>query len=178
MLVTADAALATQARFLSTQARDPAPHYQHSTIGYNYRLSNICAGIGRGQLLRLASKVTRRRAHFRAYQQALGDLPGIAFQPEAPWGQSTRWLTCLTIDPALAGRDREAVRRALEAADIESRPLWKPLHLQPVFAGVETHGGAVGERLFAHGLCLPSGSGLTEEQRQRVIATFRAVFGA
>jgi pyridoxal phosphate-dependent aminotransferase EpsN len=178
MLVTADAALATQARFLATQARDPAPHYQHSTIGYNYRLSNICAGIGRGQLLRLASKVTRRRAHFRAYRQALGDLPGVAFQPEAPWGQSTRWLSCLTIDPAVAGRSREDVRLALEAADIESRPLWKPLHLQPVFAGAETHGGAVGERLFAQGLCLPSGSGLTEEQRARVIATFRAVFGA
>jgi pyridoxal phosphate-dependent aminotransferase EpsN len=178
MLVTADAGMAKQARFLATQARDPAPHYQHATIGYNYRLSNICAGIGRGQLLRLASKVTRRRAHFRAYRQALGDLPGVTFQPEAPWGQSTRWLTCLTIDPAVAGRDREDVRLALEAADIESRPLWKPLHLQPVFAGVETHGGAVGERLFAQGLCLPSGSGLTEEQRQRVIATFRAVFGA
>lgn len=178
MLVTADAGMAKQARFLATQARDPAPHYQHATIGYNYRLSNICAGIGRGQLLRLASKVTRRRAHFRAYRQALGDLPGVTFQPEAPWGQSTRWLTCLTIDPAVAGRDREDVRRALEAADIESRPLWKPLHLQPVFAGVETHGGAVGERLFAQGLCLPSGSGMAEQDRERVIATVKQAFQA
>jgi pyridoxal phosphate-dependent aminotransferase EpsN len=176
MLVTDDAAVAAQARFLATQARDEAPHYQHSTIGYNYRLSNICAGIGRGQLLRLASKVTRRRAHFRAYQQALGDLPGVRFQPEATWGQSTRWLTCLTIDPAVAGHDREEVRLALAAADIEARPLWKPLHLQPVFATAERHGGAVAERLFAQGLCLPSGSGLTEEQRLRVIATVRAVF--
>jgi len=177
MLVTGDAEAARQARFLATQARDAAPHYQHSTIGYNYRLSNICAGIGRGQLRRLASKVTRRRAHFRAYQQALGGLPGVVFQPEAPWGQSTRWLTCLTIDPAIAGRTREDLRLALEAADIESRPLWKPLHLQPVFAGAETHGGAVAERLFAHGLCLPSGSGLTDADRGRVIAAVQAVFG-
>jgi dTDP-4-amino-4,6-dideoxygalactose transaminase len=178
MLVTAEATIATEARFLATQARDAAPHYQHSTIGYNYRLSNICAGIGRGQLLRLASKVTRRRAHFRAYQQALGDLPGVVFQPEAPWGQSTRWLTCLTIDPARAGRTREDVRLALAAADIESRPLWKPLHLQPVFTAAEYHGTGVGERLFADGLCLPSGSGMTEEQRQRVITAFRSAFGA
>jgi pyridoxal phosphate-dependent aminotransferase EpsN len=178
MLVTAEATVATEARFLATQARDAAPHYQHSTIGYNYRLSNICAGIGRGQLLRLASKVTRRRAHFRAYQQALGDLPGVVFQPEAPWGQSTRWLTCLTIDPARAGRTREDVRLALAAADIESRPLWKPLHLQPVFTAAEYHGTGVGERLFADGLCLPSGSGMTEEQRQRVITAFRSAFGA
>ena len=178
MLVTAEATIATEARFLATQARDAAPHYQHSTIGYNYRLSNICAGIGRGQLLRLASKVTRRRAHFRAYQQALGDLPGVVFQPEAPWGQSTRWLTCLTIDPARAGRTREDIRLALAAADIESRPLWKPLHLQPVFTAAEYHGTGVGERLFADGLCLPSGSGMTEEQRQRVITAFRSAFGA
>jgi len=178
MLVTAEATIATEARFLATQARDAAPHYQHSTIGYNYRLSNICAGIGRGQLLRLASKVTRRRAHFRAYQQALGDLPGVVFQPEAPWGQSTRWLTCLTIDPARAGRTREDVRLALAAADIETRPLWKPLHLQPVFTAAEYHGTGVGERLFADGLCLPSGSGMTEEQRQRVITAFRSAFGA
>jgi pyridoxal phosphate-dependent aminotransferase EpsN len=178
MLVSDDKALVDKARVLATQARDPAPHYQHATIGYNYRLSNICAGIGRGQLLRLASKVTRRRAHFRAYRQALGDLPGVTFQPEAPWGQSTRWLTCLTIDPAVAGRDREDVRLALEAADIESRPLWKPLHLQPVFAGVETHGGAVGERLFAQGLCLPSGSGMAEQDRERVIATVKHAFQA
>ncbi|GBL43808.1 pyridoxal phosphate-dependent aminotransferase [Verrucomicrobiota bacterium] len=178
MLVTAEATVATEARFLATQARDAAPHYQHSTIGYNYRLSNICAGIGRGQLLRLATKVTRRRAHFRAYHQALGDLPGVVFQPEAPWGQSTRWLTCLTIDPARAGRTREDVRLALAAADIESRPLWKPLHLQPVFTAAEYHGTGVGERLFADGLCLPSGSGMTEEQRQRVITAFRSAFGA
>ena len=105
-------------------------------------------------------------------------MPGVVFQPEAPWGQSTRWLTCLTIDPVRAGRSREDLRQALEAAEIESRPLWKPLHLQPVFAGAETHGGAVGERLFAQGLCLPSGSGLTEEQRDRVITTFRRAFGA
>jgi len=170
MLVTDDAQLASQARFLATQARDPAPHYQHSTIGYNYRLSNISAAIGRGQILRLAGKVTRRRDHYRAYRKAFADCPGVIMQPEASWGQSTHWLSCLTVDPAQAKATAEDVRLALEKSDIESRPLWKPLHLQPVFADAERVGGAVSERLFAQGLCLPSGSGMTEEDRERVIA--------
>jgi len=169
MLVTADAELAKQARFLATQARDPAPHYQHSQIGYNYRLSNISAAIGRGQILRLAAKVTRRRGHYRVYSQAFRDLPGVTMQPEASWGQSTHWLSCLTLDPVVTGRTPEQVRLALEAADIESRPLWKPLHQQPVFAGAEVYQRGVADQLFAQGLCLPSGSGLTEEDRQRVI---------
>ncbi len=176
MLVTEDADLAKQARFLATQARDAAPHYQHSTIGYNYRLSNIAASIGLGQLTRLSGKVSRRRAHFKAYAEAFKDLPGVVMQPEASWGQSTRWLTCLTLDPAVAGVTREQVRLALEAENIEARPVWKPMHLQPVFAGAEMHGGKVSERLFDHGLCLPSGVGMTEEERDRVIATVRRQF--
>jgi pyridoxal phosphate-dependent aminotransferase EpsN len=175
MLVTDDVGLAQQARFLATQARDPAPHYQHSTIGYNYRLSNISAAIGRGQLLRLAGKVSRRRDHYRAYAKALAASPGVVMQPEAPWGQSTHWLSCLTIDPAQAGASAEAVRLALEKLDIEARPIWKPLHLQPVFAAAEYHGGAVAAGLFAQGLCLPSGSAMSEADRERVIAGVKSV---
>ena len=176
MLVTDDAELAKQARFLATQARDPAPHYQHSTIGYNYRLSNIAASIGLGQMARLSGKVSRRRAHFKAYAEAFKALPGVTMQPEASWGRSTHWLTCLTIDPAIAGVTREQVRLALEAENIEARPVWKPMHLQPVFAGVETHGGAVSERLFDQGLCLPSGAAMTEADRNRVIGLFADLF--
>jgi len=176
MLVTDDAELAQQARFLATQARDPAPHYQHSTIGYNYRLSNIAASIGLGQLTRLSGKVTRRRGHFKAYAEAFKDLPGVTMQPEASWGQSTHWLTCLTIDPKIAGVNREQVRLALEAENIEARPVWKPMHLQPVFAGAEMHGGQVSERLFDIGLCLPSGAGLNVDDRNRVISVFTQLF--
>ena len=176
MLVTDDAELAKQARFLATQARDAAPHYQHSTIGYNYRLSNIAASIGLGQLTRLSGKVSRRRGHFKAYAEAFKSLPGVTMQPEASWGQSTRWLTCLTIDPQIAGVTREQVRLALEAENIEARPAWKPMHLQPVFAGAEMHGGKVSERLFDQGLCLPSGAGMSSEDRDRVITSVKRVF--
>jgi dTDP-4-amino-4,6-dideoxygalactose transaminase len=169
MLVTDDSDLAQQARFLATQARDPAPHYQHSTIGYNYRLSNIAASIGLGQLHGLTGKVARRRAHYKAYAEAFASLPGLTMQPEAPWGQSTHWLTCLTIDPKVSGVTREQVRLALEAGNIEARPVWKPMHLQPVFATAEMHGGKISERLFEYGLCLPSGSAMSEEDRARVI---------
>jgi pyridoxal phosphate-dependent aminotransferase EpsN len=178
MLVTDDAELAKQARYLATQARDAAPHYQHSTVGYNYRLSNISASIGLGQLTRLSGKVSRRRGHFKAYAEAFKDLPGVVMQPEAAWGESTRWLTCLTIDPKIAGVTREQVRLALEAENIEARPVWKPMHLQPVFAGAEMHGGKVSERLFEHGLCLPSGAGLSAEERDRVIKAVKACFAA
>ena len=176
MLVTDDADLAQQAKFLATQARDSAPHYQHSTIGYNYRLSNISASIGLGQLTRLSGKVSRRRGHFRAYAEAFKALPGVTMQPEASWGQSTHWLTCLTIDPVLAGVTREQVRLALEAENIEARPVWKPMHLQPVFADAEMHGGKISERLFDQGLCLPSGAGMSSEDRNRVIAGVLACF--
>jgi len=176
MLVSDDPELIQKARFLSTQARDPAPHYQHSQLGFNYRLSNVLAGIGRGQLQALDQRVEARRAVFEFYRRALGDLPGVSFMPEAAFGRSNRWLTCLTIDPELAGANRESVRLALEADNIEARPVWKPLHLQPVFAGCEAVGGVVSERLFERGLCLPSGSGMTEEDLNRVAGVVRAAF--
>jgi dTDP-4-amino-4,6-dideoxygalactose transaminase len=169
MLVSEDASITEKARFLATQARDPAPHYQHSEIGYNYRLSNVLAGIGRGQLLVLKDRVDARRRNYEVYQQALGSLPGIEFMPEAPWSYSTRWLTCLTIDPAKFGVDRETVRLALAAEQIEARPVWKPLHLQPIFADCECFGGEVAEDLFEQGLCLPSGSNLSDEDLDCVI---------
>ncbi len=175
MLVSEDASITSKARFLATQARDPAPHYQHSEIGYNYRMSNVLAGIGRGQLLVLKDRVAARRRNCAVYQQALGKLPGIEFMPEAPWGQATRWLTCLTIDPTAFGADRETVRVALAEAQIEARPVWKPLHLQPIFADSECFGGEVAEDLFNKGLCLPSGSNLTDEDLDRVIQEIERV---
>lgn len=174
MLVSPDAALVAHALKLATQARDTAPHYEHSEVGYNYRLSNVLAGIGRGQLRVLAERVVARRRNFDVYRRALADLPGLRFMPEAPWGEHSRWLTTLTLDPALFGADREGVRRALEREDIEARPVWKPMHVQPVFAGFARRGGAVAEALFRDGLCLPSGSNLTEEELARVIDTVRA----
>ncbi len=174
MLIAADSTLVERARFLATQARDPAPHYQHSTIGYNYRMSNLLAAVGRGQLRHLEERVERRRANFEFYRRALGDLPGIEFMPEIPGGRSTRWLTCITIDPKRFGADREKVRLALEAENIEARPIWKPMHLQPVFAQRRMYGGGVSERLFRDGLCLPSGSSLTEDDLARVAAVVRA----
>ncbi|MDQ3781426.1 MAG: aminotransferase class I/II-fold pyridoxal phosphate-dependent enzyme, partial [Actinomycetota bacterium] len=129
-LVTDDAMAATRARFLATQAREPAAHYEHTEVGYNYRLSNLLAALGRAQLADLERRVERRRSHNRFYREALGDLPGVVFMPEAASGRSTFWLTALTIDPAVAGTDREAVRLHLESLDIEARPVWKPMHLQ------------------------------------------------
>lgn len=169
MLISPDEELVAKARFLATQARDPAPHYQHSEIGYNYRLSNVLAGIGRGQLRVLEERVSARRRNFEIYQQALGNLPGIEFMPEASFCRATRWLTCLTIDPSAFGVDREHVRLALAQQQIEARPVWKPLHLQPVFADCECVGGAIAEDLFQQGLCLPSGSNLATEDLERVI---------
>lgn len=176
MLVSDDAQLVAKARFLATQARDPAPHYQHSEIGYNYRLSNVLAGIGRGQLRVLNDRVAARRRNFETYACALANLPGIEFMPEAAFGRATRWLTCLTIDPAAFGADREQVRLALAEQQIETRPVWKPLHLQPVFADCECIGGEVAENLFERGLCLPSGSNLTTEDLERVIQAITAVY--
>jgi dTDP-4-amino-4,6-dideoxygalactose transaminase len=169
MLVTRDGALAKHARFLATQARDAAPHYEHSHIGFNYRMSNVLAGIGLSQLEVLDRRVAARRAVFERYRKALGGVPGVSFMPEADYGSSTRWLSCALFDAAAFGADREAVRRRLEAADIEARPLWKPMHLQPVFRGCRRVGGAVSERLFKTGLCLPSGSDMTKAQQDRVI---------
>jgi dTDP-4-amino-4,6-dideoxygalactose transaminase len=168
MLVTDDGDLARHAKKLATQARDDAPHYEHSEIGYNYRMSNVLAGIGRGQLRVLDDRVRARRANFDWYVGALGDLPGISFMPEAPWGLHTRWLTCLTIDPAAFGASREDVRHALEAENIEARPVWKPMHLQPAYRAYPAAGGRVAEYLFEHGLCLPSGSNLSPQDLERV----------
>jgi len=176
MLVSNDAELIAHARKLATQARDPAPHYQHSEIGYNYRMSNVLAGIGRGQLQVLEDRVRRKREIFETYRQALGDLPGIDFMPEAPWGLHTRWLTTLTVDSSRFGATREDIRLALEQENIESRPLWKPMHLQLVFAGCEAIGGEVSEDLFRHGLCLPSGTAMTSKDLQRVIFVIRSNF--
>lgn len=175
MLVSPDEGLIRKARFLATQARDPAPHYQHSEIGYNYRLSNVLAGIGRGQLRVLADRVDARRANCVYYQRAFAELPGITFMPEAPWNRCTRWLTCIVVDPASFGTDREGIRRALEAENIEARPVWKPMHLQPVFAAYDRFGGEVAEDLFHRGLCLPSGSNLTEADLERVVEVIRAL---
>jgi dTDP-4-amino-4,6-dideoxygalactose transaminase len=175
MLISEDSSLISKAKFLATQARDPAPHYQHSEIGYNYRLSNVLAGIGRGQLRVLADRVNARRHNFERYHEALSDLPGIEFMPEAAYGRSTRWLSCLTINPEQFGYDREQVRLALATQQIESRPVWKPLHMQPVFAGCEAIGGQVSESLFEQGLCLPSGSNLAEADLDRVIDAIRAL---
>lgn len=174
MLVTPDGAMADRARFLATQARDSAPHYQHSVAGYNYRMSNVLAGIGRGQLAVLNDRVDARRRNFAYYERHLGDLPGIEFMPEAAFGRSTRWLTCLTINPAESGGvTRESVRLALEQEDIEARPVWKPMHQQPLLANAETVGGGVADQLFADGLCLPSGSNLTDEELSKVVAAVR-----
>jgi dTDP-4-amino-4,6-dideoxygalactose transaminase len=175
MLVSEDPELVAKAKFLATQARDPAPHYQHSEIGYNYRLSNVLAGIGRGQLQVLEERVQARRHNFEVYQQALGHLPGVEFMPEAAFGRATRWLTCLTIAPDAFGCDRETLRLALAAQQIEARPVWKPLHLQPVFAKYEHIGGDVAADLFDRGLCLPSGSNLTASDLDRTIQTILSV---
>jgi len=169
MLISHDGELIEKARYLSTQARDPAPHYQHSTIGYNYRMSNVLAAIGRGQLRVLKERITARQHNFETYRQALGDLPGIEFMPEAAYGESTRWLTCLTIDPKKFGATREDVRVALEKENIEARPAWKPLHTQPVFCDCRVRGGTVSRDIFERGLCLPSGSSLTDLEREMVI---------
>ena len=173
MLVSYDRALVERARFLATQARDPQPHYEHSTIGYNYRMSNLLAAVGRGQIRVLEDRVAARRRNFETYREALGDLPGVRFMPEAGYGRGTRWLTCLTIDPDLFGATREDVRLALEAEDIEARPVWKPMHLQPVFAGCRVVDGKVSRELFEKGLCLPSGSSLERPDLGRIAALVR-----
>jgi dTDP-4-amino-4,6-dideoxygalactose transaminase len=174
MLVSENPDFVKQARFLATQARDPAPHYQHSHIGYNYRMSNVLAAIGRGQLTVLDQRVARKREHAASYQNELADLPGIGFMPEAQYGTSNRWLTCVTIDPSAFGATCEDIRLALEAENIESRPVWKPMHLQPVYAGCRKRGGAVAETVFRNGLCLPSGSSLTDAERSLVVQRVRA----
>lgn len=176
-LVSKNKEWVAKAKFLSTQARDAAPHYQHSEIGYNYRLSNICAAIGRGQLKVIDERVSKRRANFDFYKQELSKLPGIDFQPELERSYSNRWLTCITIDPKQSGGvTREKIRLALEANDIESRPLWKPMHQQPIFKAAPYYGSGVSEQLFENGLCLPSGSSLSPDDLNRVVAIVKQQF--
>ena len=175
MLVTDSAEEADRARYLATQAREPLPHYEHTTIGYNYRLSNLLAALGRAQLAGLDSRITRRRAIDARYREALADVDGIGFLPIAAYGEPNHWLTCITIDPERFGADREVVRLALESEDIESRPTWKPLHLQPVFATNPVVGGSVCAGIFAHGLCPPTGSALSVEDQDRVVGTVRGL---
>ena len=176
-LISDDEALIARARFLATQARDPAPHYQHSVIGYNYRMSNVVAGVGRGQLEVLDLRVRQHREFNAWYRELLKDVPGVTFQSEpSPDFYSNFWLTSIVIDPAVAGTDREKLRLAFEAANIESRPLWKPMHLQPVFAGCPAYVNGTSEKLFENGLCLPSGSNIDEEGRERIAEVLRKVF--
>lgn len=173
-MVTHDSELAEKARFLSTQARDPAPHYQHSHIGYNYRMSNICAGIGRGQMEVLSQRVSQRRANFEWYNTVLADIDAIHFLKEPDGYYSNRWLTTVLIThPVIT---RETLRLALDRVNIESRPLWKPMHCQPVFKDAPFYGDGTAEKLFENGLCLPSGSNLTDEERNRILTEIRKVF--
>jgi pyridoxal phosphate-dependent aminotransferase EpsN len=174
-LVTYDKALAERARFLATQAKDPAPHYQHSEVGYNYRLSNLLAGIGRGQMELLPDRVKRRREIFTWYREHLAGLPGLAVAPatEPAGSLANRWLTTVLLDPTATAATPETVRQHLEKYNIESRPLWKPMHLQPLFATAPMYGGAVCADLFARGLCLPSGTAMGDEELRRVAKALR-----
>jgi dTDP-4-amino-4,6-dideoxygalactose transaminase len=174
MLVTDDAGLAARVRHLATQAREPARHYEHREVGFNQRLSNLLAAVGRGQLRGLDDKVARRRAIHTRYRDHLGDIPGLRFAPDDPDGGETRWLTCLTLDPEVATASRDEVLDALTAEGIEGRPVWKPMHLQPAYAGTRSVGGAVAARLFETGLCLPSGSVMSDDEVDEVAATVRA----
>ena len=178
-LVTHDPALAARARFLASQAKDPAPHYQHSEVGYNYRLSNLLAGIGRGQMELLPDRVKRRREIFQWYEEHLAGLPGLALAPtpEPAGSRSNRWLTTILLDPEATAATPETVRQHLETRNIESRPLWKPLHLQPLFTSAPMYGGAVCADLFARGLCLPSGTAMGEEELRRVAKALGEALG-
>ncbi len=176
MIVTSSEETAAHVRKLATQAREPAPHYEHTELGYNFRLSNLLAALGLAQLRRLPQRVGQRRRNFEYYSAHLSDLPGVQFMPKSPVGEPTRWLTTLTIDPKAAGVDRESVRQALASAEIEARPVWKPMHLQPALAHCPTVLAGVADRLFAEGLCLPSGSSLTDDDLERVVRCTRGVW--
>jgi len=164
-----------KARFWSTQARDPGVSYEHTELGHNYRMSNVLAAIARGQLEVLDERVRQRRAVAFRYRDAFEDLPGLALMPQASYGLHTNWLSCFLVDPEAFGASRDDVLAALAAADIEARPLWKPMHLQPLYRGCERYGGEVAEHLFERGLCLPSSSSLAPETQERVIGVVRRV---
>ena len=174
MLVSRDGEAIARARYLSTQARDPGPDHNHQTVGYNYRLSNLLAAVGRGQLRHLDDRIRARRDVNAAYRKHLAGVPGIEFMPAAPYGESICWFTTITVEPDAFGATADDIRVALDAADIESRPPWKPLHTQPAYAGCPSRGGAVAEDIFARGLCLPSGSSLTDDDLDRILGTILA----
>ncbi|GGD73301.1 aminotransferase class I/II-fold pyridoxal phosphate-dependent enzyme [Paenibacillus nasutitermitis] len=181
MLLSEDAGMLKQARFLATQARDPAQHYEHSQMGYNYRLSNLLAGVGRAQLQVLNERVEARREIFATYRRELAGLPGISFMPELEGTRTNRWLTALTLDEREAGLTSPRILQALHEENIEARPVWKPLHRQPLLAGSRYYrheGRSVSDDLFATGLCLPSGSGMLEVEQQRVISCIRRTMNA
>ena len=176
-LLSDDEALIRRARFLATQARDPAPHYQHTVIGYNYRMSNIVAGIGRGQLEVLPDRVIHRREINQWYRDLLVGVPGITFQtsPSEKF-YSNHWLTAITIDSDITGTDRMKLSQALSDQNIEARPLWKPMHLQPVFAQAPRFVNGTSEKLFNNGLCLPSGTNITDSEFERIAETIKRTF--
>ena len=176
-LASDDAGLIARARHLAAQAKEPAAHYQHEVTGYTYGLSSVLAALGLAQLPALGARVAARRAVFDRYREGLGGLPGLSLMPEPGWSRSNRWLSVALFHRPAGAPDREAVRRALAAAGIESRPVWKPLHLQPAFRAAPRAGGAVAAGLFAAGLCLPSGSGLGPAQQDRVMAAIRQAAG-
>ena len=180
MLLSNDEEAIARARFLATQARDPAPWYQHSTLGWNYRLSNVLAGIGRGQLAHLDERIAARRRIFDRYVEALGDVRGLSFMPEPSWSCSNRWLSTVVLTDRVKASPLSVLEH-LESLNIEGRPLWKPMHLQPVFKGADywpcETGRDVSKDLFERGLCLPSGTTMTEEQQDRVIAAVREAVG-
>jgi pyridoxal phosphate-dependent aminotransferase EpsN len=178
MLVSSRQEWVDRARFWSTQARDPGIAFEHSELGYNYRLSNVLAAIGRGQLRVLDDRVRRRREIAFRYRDAFADLPGLTFMPQAPYGLSTNWLSCFLVDEGRFGASRDEVIGALAARGIEARPLWKPMHLQPLYRGCETVGGDVAADLFRRGLCLPSSSSLTSAEQGEVVEVVRASAGA
>jgi dTDP-4-amino-4,6-dideoxygalactose transaminase len=168
-LVSDNAAWIQKAKFLATQARDPAPHYQHSEIGYNYRLSNISAGIGRGQLRVIEERVRQRRANFTFYERELQNVPGLNFLKETTGAFSNRWLSTILVDGTQFGKSHQDVRLLFEKENIETRPFWKPMHCQPVFKSAPRYTNGISEQLFEVGLCLPSGSDLSDESRSRIV---------
>ncbi len=174
MIVSDDIELIKKMRFWSTQARDEAVHYEHTEMGYNYRMSNILAAIGRGQLRVLKERVERKRQIFRQYTKELGTLPGITFMPEPEYAYSTRWLSCAIIDPETAGFRRNTLISLLEENNIEARPTWKPMHLQPLFEECTVAGGCVSQDFFENGICLPSGTGMSTDDLDRILSLIRS----
>ena len=177
MLVTRKREWANRARFWSTQARDPGIAYEHSELGYNYRMSNVLAGIGRGQLRVLDLRIEQRRSIAFRYRDAFADVPGISLMPQAPYGLHSNWLSCFLIDENAFGCSRDTLLKRLDRAGVESRPVWKPLHLQQLYTACDHYGGAVAEDLFRRGICLPSSSSLTADEQNHVVKEVRCAVG-